>query len=201
MSAVTPLLATKLYVPRARPASRLVRRSRLVERLNATGPFTLICAPAGFGKTTLLGEWINQRDEGGELRNEETLHPSKVAWVSLDDGDNDPARFWSYVIAALQTLKPDLGADAKALLQSPQPPPIQSILIVLLNDIATFHERFSLVLVDVNEKGITFGQPVTAPTAQPEMADVEPSGTSVRSKKPRRAPPEKPVAVDSDEAE
>ncbi|MGH8630565.1 MAG: hypothetical protein ACREU7_07350, partial [Burkholderiales bacterium] len=71
-----------------------------------------------------------------------------VAWLSLDAGDNDPTRFWTYFIAALQTLNPSLGADALALLQSPQPPPLESILTLLLNDLATFSSDFILILDD-----------------------------------------------------
>src|SRR5689334_21048560 len=103
------LLATKLYIPPARP--QMVARPRLTERLSAglaagrPAGVTLISAPAGFGKTTLLSEWgqISQ-DEGS--RNDEsraTLHPFLFAWLSLDDGDNDPARFLSYLVAAVQT--------------------------------------------------------------------------------------------------
>lgn len=115
MSAVTPLLATKLYIPRVRPS--LVSRPGLTMRLNEglTFPVTLISAPAGFGKTTLLSEWIPTSERC-------------VAWVALDEGDNDPTRFWTYFIAALQTLRDDLAQDALALLQAPQPPPPESIL-------------------------------------------------------------------------
>src|SRR5512145_1474579 len=83
---VAPLLTTKLYIPPARP--EFVPRPRLVERLNKglSCKLTLISAPAGFGKTTLLSEWISQSERG-------------VGWVSLDEGDNDPIRFWSYFIA------------------------------------------------------------------------------------------------------
>ena len=89
----TPILATKLYIPPPRP--KAVRRPRLIERLNeglsASRKLTLISAPAGFGKTTLVSEWV-----AGCGR--------PVAWLSLDDGDNDPTRFLTYLVAALQTL-------------------------------------------------------------------------------------------------
>lgn len=104
----TPLLTTKLFVPPVRPD--LVSRPRLIERLS-TGlhrKLTLISAPAGFGKTTLLSEWV----AGIEW---------PVAWVSLDKADNDPARFWTYFIAALQTVHADSGDAALAMLQSAQP--------------------------------------------------------------------------------
>src|SRR5262249_43676606 len=98
-----PLLTTKLYLPPAR--SHLVPRPRLIERLNEglTRRLTLISAPAGFGKTTLLSAWIPQC-------------PRCVAWVSLDEGDNDPSRFWSYFISAVQMLDSQLGQSALRLL-------------------------------------------------------------------------------------
>ena len=132
-----PLLTTKLFIPPRRPRNSVVARSRLVDRLNVPDGhrLTLISAPAGFGKTTLLSEWIPQSEQC-------------VPWLSLDAGDNDPLRFWTYVIAALQMLQPDLGASALALLESPQSPPLEVVLISLLNDIAAFHDRFVLVLDD-----------------------------------------------------
>jgi LuxR family maltose regulon positive regulatory protein len=132
---MTDLLTTKLYIPH--PRSNRVSRPRLVERLNAglDRKITLIAAPAGFGKTTLLSEWIPSS-------------PRCVTWLSLDEGDNDPIRFWAYVIASLQQIHPDLGAGALALLQSPQAPPITSILTSLINDLAGFPDGFSAVLED-----------------------------------------------------
>jgi LuxR family maltose regulon positive regulatory protein len=130
-----PLLTTKLYLPPAR--SHLVPRPRLIERLNAglTRRLTLISAPAGFGKTTLLSAWIPQSARC-------------VAWVSLDEGDNDPTRFWSYFISAVQMLDRHLGQNALRLLQSPQPPPFDFILTALLNDVTAFRQGFALVLDD-----------------------------------------------------
>jgi LuxR family maltose regulon positive regulatory protein len=96
---------------------------------------TLICAPAGFGKTTTLSEWIPQSERC-------------VTWVSLDEGDNDPTRFWVYFIAALQTWQTDLGKNALALLQSIQSAPTESILTSLLNEITTFPGSFAQVLDD-----------------------------------------------------
>jgi len=86
----SPLLQTKLYVPRSRPG--LVSRARLIERLNQAieGRLTILSAPAGFGKTTLLGQWLASE--------------RAAAWVSLDQSDNEPTLFWAYVIAALQTV-------------------------------------------------------------------------------------------------
>jgi LuxR family maltose regulon positive regulatory protein len=140
-----PILATKLYIPSPRP--KIVLRPRLIERLNqglAPGcKMTLISASAGFGKTTLVSEWI----AGCGL---------PVAWLSLDEGDNDPTRFLTYLVAALQTLAlskvegiaASIGAGALAVLQSPQPPSTESILTTLLNDITTVSEGFLLVLDD-----------------------------------------------------
>ena len=131
------LLLTKLYVPP--PRSNLVFRPRLVEQLNkglSSGrKLTLISAPAGFGKTTLVSEWI----AGCER---------PVAWLSLDEGDNDPTRFLTYLVAALQTIAANIGAGVLAALQSPQPPPSESILTTLLNEITTLPDHFILVLDD-----------------------------------------------------
>ena len=125
---ITPLLETKHHIPSLRPER--VSRPRLMERLDAglwrdhafTRRLTLISAPAGFGKTTLLSEWA--RDS--------TL---PVAWLSLDEGDNDPTRFVTYVVAALQTVQAGVGETALAVLQSPQPPPMEAVLTVLINDL------------------------------------------------------------------
>ena len=133
----TPILATKLYIPPPRP--KVVLRPRLIERLNeglsAGRKLTLISAPAGFGKTTLVSEWV----AGCER---------PVAWLSLDEGDNDPARFLTYLVAALQTIAANIGAGVLAALQSPQPPPTESILTALLNEITTIPDNFILVLDD-----------------------------------------------------
>ncbi len=131
----TPLLTTKLYVPPVRPG--LVSRPRLIERLNAglDRKLTLISAPAGFGKSTLLSEWV----AGIKW---------PVAWISLDKGDNDPARFLAYLVVSLQTIEPDVGKSALAALQSPQPPPMEAVLTGLINEIATVPDHFVLVLDD-----------------------------------------------------
>jgi LuxR family maltose regulon positive regulatory protein len=115
----------------------MVSRPRLIERMNEglRGKLTLVSAPAGFGKTTLVSEWIS------------TCRKS-VAWISLDDGDNDPVRFLSYLIAGLQTIKAGLGDGLLASLQSPQSPAIESLLISLLNEISVTPDHFILVLDD-----------------------------------------------------
>ena len=132
-----PILATKLYIPP--PRSKIVLRPRLIERLNeglAAGcKLTLISAPAGFGKTTLVSEWIASCGR-------------PVAWLSLDEGDNDPARFISYLVKALQTIQAGIGEGLLAALQSPQPLQIETILTTLLNEISTIPENFLLVLDD-----------------------------------------------------
>src|SRR5437764_13939978 len=134
----TPILATKLYIPRLRP--NVVIRPRLLERLNAGlhRKLTLIAAPAGFGKTTLLSEWV----AGLQASNR------PVAWLSLDAEDSDPARFLTYLIAALRTIAPNIGEGVLGVLQSPQPPPTESILTALLNEITTLPTNFVLVLDD-----------------------------------------------------
>ncbi|MFN0146382.1 MAG: helix-turn-helix transcriptional regulator, partial [Dehalococcoidia bacterium] len=132
------LLETKLYAPR-RPRG-LVPRPRLIERLDrgAQSTLTLISAPAGFGKTTLLAEWLATAPPGGR----------SAAWLSLDAGDNDPSTFWTYAITALQTVQPTVGRSAMALLQSPQPPPGEALLSVLLNEVAALSGAVVLVLDD-----------------------------------------------------
>ena len=136
--ATSPLLETKLYVPR--PRRTLVVRQRLLERLvqGAESRLTLISAPAGFGKSTLVAAWLAASPGGG---------PS-AAWLSLDQGDNLPVTFWTYLIAALQTAVPGIGAGALALMQGPQPPPIQAVLAALLNDLGTVQGEVVLVLDD-----------------------------------------------------
>src|SRR6266545_1609119 len=135
--AAAPLLATKLYVPLPRP--RLVPRPHLLDRVQAglMSKLTLIAAPAGFGKTTLVSAW-RMTPAGSAL---------PVAWVSLDAHDNDASRFWTYVIAALETVYPAIGATALALLRSPQPP-IEALLTSLINTITPITTDVAIVLDD-----------------------------------------------------
>ncbi len=155
------LLRTKLFIPPPRP--NIVPRPRLIEQLNQMigHKLTLISAPAGFGKTTLVSEWINDlRDTKDEIRitnyklrntsydeinesiktnpivNRKSQIENHVAWLSLDKGDNDLNRFLTYLMAALQTAAPSIGE--MTILQSPQPPPTQAILTALLNEITTY---------------------------------------------------------------
>ena len=135
------LLETKLYVPRSRRG--LVPRPRLSERLDrgAASKLMLVSAPAGFGKTTLLTEWLAAGPAG---RAGERL----AAWLSLDRGDNDPVSFWTYVIAALRTVASGVGETALALLHAPQPPAIETVLTALLNELGAVAGDIVLVLDD-----------------------------------------------------
>jgi len=131
----TPLLTTKLYIPPPRPD--LVPRPRLIERLDAGvhRKLTLVSAPAGFGKTTLVAEWICDSTRS-------------IAWLSLDEGDNDPAQFLTYLIAALQQIDGSIGGAIRQLLQSPRLPPLQSLVTPLINDITAVNTPLTLVLDD-----------------------------------------------------
>src|SRR5437588_4409857 len=131
----TPILATKLYIPRLRP--NVVSRPHLLERLNEglQRKLTLIAAPAGFGKTTLISAWVAGCDR-------------QVAWLSLDKGESDPTLFLTYLVAALQTIAPTIGEGVLGALQSPQPPPTESILTPLLNGITAIPDNFVLILDD-----------------------------------------------------
>ncbi|UCC76197.1 MAG: hypothetical protein JSW37_11875, partial [Anaerolineales bacterium] len=131
------LLNTKLYIPPVRPD--LVSRPRLIERLNANldRKLTLVSAPAGFGKTTLLSRWVSRTDR-------------PVAWVSLDKGDDDPTRFWAYVIAALQRVQAEIGETALPALRSRQPPLTELLLTGLINEIAAMSQSFVLILDDLH---------------------------------------------------
>jgi LuxR family maltose regulon positive regulatory protein len=136
--AALPLLVTKLFIPTPRP--QLVPRPRLLERVQAglRGKLTLLSAPAGFGKTTLLSAW-RATPSGGAM---------PLAWMSVDVEDNEPTRFWMYVIAAVETLYPALDTTAGALLRSPEPPPIEAIVTSLINAISPMAVDAALVLDD-----------------------------------------------------
>ena len=132
-----PLLTTKLYIPAVRPDR--VPRPHLVKRLNAglNQKLTLISAPAGIGKTTLVADWIGQIQPG-----------TRVAWLSLDASDNEVSRLLTYVVAALQTINPSLGDAIVSLLQSPRLPPLENLITLLVNDLAALSCRGVLVLDD-----------------------------------------------------
>ncbi len=135
---VPPLLTTKLYAPRWRPGQ--VSRPRLVQRIarGTQSRLTLVSAPPGFGKSTLVAEWLASAPETRE----------SVGWVSLDAGDNDPATFWAYLVRALQSARPGVGQAALAMLDAPSPPPVEVLLAVLLNDIAASAGEAVVVLDD-----------------------------------------------------
>ena len=155
----TAILTTKLYVPLPRP--NWVSRPHLIERLN-TGirqgqRLLLISAPAGFGKTTLLSEWLHQA--AGERKNgnaggknsrspSRSSPPLRFAWLSLDEDDNDPARFLAYLVAALQQISPHIGDGLLSALQSPQARPLDSTLTSLINELVAIPSGFALVLDD-----------------------------------------------------
>ena len=137
------LLTTKLYIPPTRP--EIVPRSRLIEK-SSDGlhrKVSLISAPAGFGNTTMVTEWVQVMGEA--------TPPTANAWLSLDEGDNDPTRFQTYFIAARnQNNKKaaSFGKGALSMLQSPQPPPTETVLTALINKIAAISDRIILVLDD-----------------------------------------------------
>ena len=137
-----PLLETKLFLPSPRPG--LVARPRLRERLDRGlgAKLMLVSAPAGFGKTTLLVDWV-----ASVAASSHDGH-SRPAWLALDPADNDPSRFWRYVVAALRTALPGVGEEALALLQDSQAPPFEMVLTTLVNELATAEGDTILVLDD-----------------------------------------------------
>lgn len=132
-----PILATKLYIPP--PPFKTVARLRLLDRLNdglaAGRKLTLVSAPAGFGKSTLVSEWLAS-----------CRRPA--AWLSLDEQDSAPVRFLLYLTSAMQQISPGAGVEVLEILQSPQPPPVESILTALLNEFAAIPDSFVVVLDD-----------------------------------------------------
>jgi LuxR family maltose regulon positive regulatory protein len=125
---VNTLLATKLHIPR--PRRELVHRPRLMAQLDAAvlGKLTLVSAPAGYGKTTLVADWIDRTQV-------------QAGWVSLDEADNDVVRFLTYLVAALQQIDGDIGIDIQAALGEAQAPPTETLLNRLVNEIAVAAER------------------------------------------------------------
>lgn len=130
-----PILATKLHIPAPRPTA--VHRPQLVERLNAGlhRKLTLISAPAGFGKTTLIGEWVTHCER-------------RAAWLSLEAGDSDPLNFLNYLVAALRTAAAGFGENVLAVLHSSQPLSAEAILPFLLNEVAALPDEIIFVLDD-----------------------------------------------------
>src|SRR3954453_13322862 len=133
----SPLVETKLFRPP--PRGELVERPRLLELLDRGrgAKLTLISAPAGFGKTTLLSKWLTAAD--GQQR--------AVAWLSLEESDSEPARFWTYVVTAAQRVVPEVGHGALALLQSTQPS-LDVVLATLVNELTTLPIELTMVLDD-----------------------------------------------------
>lgn len=158
------ILATKMFVPRVRRET--VLRPRLLDRLDAglAGKLVLISAPAGFGKTTLVTDWLansqhfcaptrvaNGRGTNGHAG---ALHSDAMqggfifTWLSLDEGDNDPVRFFGYLVAALQKVDPEVGLTAQSMLVAPQPPTLDALMMVLVNELAESASAVALVLDD-----------------------------------------------------
>jgi LuxR family maltose regulon positive regulatory protein len=137
----TTILTTKLNVPPPRPD--WVSRPRLVERLDEglERKLTLVCAPAGFGKTTLITSWLHGLGE-------RLPTVPRLAWLSLEGDDDAPLRFMSYLIAALQKLDEGIGHTAKSLLEAPQPPAAKHVVTLLINDLADLAGPSVLVLDD-----------------------------------------------------
>ena len=131
----TSILTTKLHIPT--PRAGIVSRPRLVERLDEwlQGKLTLISAPAGYGKTTLVSAWLD------------TIQ-TPAAWFSIDEGDSDLSRFLAYLASALQARFPDTGESLLIGLQSPQPPTAEHLLTTLINDVHEIESDFILVLDD-----------------------------------------------------
>ena len=129
------LLTTKLHIPQAAP--EFVPRPHLAARLDegSKRKLTLVSAPAGFGKSTLVADWLA-----------ETGRPA--AWLSLDEGDNDPARFWAYLIAAIQSVHPQVGREAREIVGAPQLRSAEPAVVSLLNEIAELARDLILVLDD-----------------------------------------------------
>ena len=133
-----PILKTKLHVPVCGP--RLIRRNSLLTRLDqercSGARIFLISAPAGYGKTTLVSEWLEN---------------SPAAWLSLDESDNDPTRFWLYTLSALQGVTPSMNASTVMALREPQAPPMELILTRVINDLSDQPDPVLLILDDYHQ--------------------------------------------------
>lgn len=143
----SPILATKIHVPPARRG--WISRTRLAQRLESSlaSPLVLVSAPPGFGKTTMVADWIAVCQAEDAAR-QKPLHTLLFTWLSLDEDENSPALFWRYVIAAIQTAFPNCGASAQAMLASPQPPVLEAVLTALINDLSSISNPLAVVLDD-----------------------------------------------------
>ena len=139
-----PLIATKFVIPPQRAGT--ISRPHLFEKLDRSldGRLTLLSAPAGFGKTTLVVTWLYALEKKGTGK--------RIAWFSLDESDNDPVRFWGGLVAALQSIWPGIGQEALSMFKSARPVPVETILTVLVNEITSLAEEgpFLLVLDDLH---------------------------------------------------
>ena len=136
-----PLLTTKLYMPPIQPG--LIERERLMARLKGPAPHRLIlvCAPAGYGKTTLVRHWLDQQG----------MPAPRVAWLSLDEDDNDPQQFFRYLAAAVESVvedTPGTHSHLAPLLRSPQPLPTRTLMKAFIADVTPVSARLLLVLDD-----------------------------------------------------
>jgi LuxR family maltose regulon positive regulatory protein len=129
------MLLTKLHIPPS--GINIVHRSELCDKLNTglSRKLILISAPAGFGKTTIVSDWIDQ-------------YKIPTAWFSIDNGDNDPVNFLSYIISGIQSIHKEFGQGALNLLNSPNRPSVESIASLLINEILNINKNFLLVLDD-----------------------------------------------------
>jgi LuxR family maltose regulon positive regulatory protein len=143
LTSSSALMTTKLYLPRVQPG--YVARPRLLETLflSTQHRLTLISAPTGFGKTSLLADWCHQASRQG----------LKIAWLSLENADNDPTRFWGYSFAALQTAVEGLGSGAANLINQIEPPPLEYILAELINEMTASATPLVFVLDDLQVIG------------------------------------------------
>ncbi len=150
MTDTLPLIRTKLYRPRI--TADLVSRPRLLERLDWTQgrPLTLVVAPAGYGKTTLVSTWLDTTDRpnacGVPTEIRVTGLPGR--WLSLDENDSNLSLFLTYFLAATRTIFPDAGPGTEALLRAVTLPPIPVLARTLINDLDQLEGKFVLVLDD-----------------------------------------------------
>ena len=137
---LSEILRTKLFPPPSRPSQvdRPHLFARLDESLRLAQRFILVSAPAGFGKSTLIAAWLKKTN-------------IPYIWLTLDESDNDPVRFWRYLVAALQSVFPNFGADIQSALLTPQPPSSRTLIIPLINELVGLGGRVVIVLDDFHQ--------------------------------------------------